>query len=584
MEEHGYTHSFVGWGPSSKVARKGRLTGPAVRGMALVLTALLPAMAKAQVQVQVPSAGQALRDIEAAQPAFPVPKGNVELDLPKADRPSTAPDTSGVRLVVRGFVIEGNQAFSNQTLLQLLNGLPGSELDLSGLRAAAERITRYYQQHGYILARAFLPAQEIDDGVVRIEVMEGRYGRIEVQNQSRVRDSVLQARLSALESEAAVQGNDLERSLLLLSDLPGVEVKGTLRAGEQRGTTDLLVDAQPGPWASGSLEADNFGSYYSGENRLGGSVNLNNPLRLGDQLNLRLLGSDADQRYYRMAYQLPVGPWSTRAGVAYSRMSYELGNKAFKRLEMNGQASIQSVFISQPIVRSRTFDLSAQLQYENKHLRDNIDLFKQSRNKHIELWTLSLGGSRQDSFLGAGYNQFSLSYGVGHLSFGEAVERRSDRRTAGTGGGFAKANLSLARMQRLGDRFFLQALLNAQWAGANLDSSEKLGLGGAYGVRAYPQGSGSGDQGWQATLELGYALAPGWQLSAFADKGYVQFNRLPWTTENNTQRLQSAGVGARWSGDRRQLNVSSSWPLDQQQVGGGPERIPRILVSATQYF
>ncbi|RBH37522.1 ShlB/FhaC/HecB family hemolysin secretion/activation protein, partial [Pseudomonas sp. MWU13-2860] len=157
-------------------------------------------------------------------------------------------------------------------------------------------------------------------------------------------------------SDTAVRSDDLERSLLLLSDLPGVRVKGTLSAGEQRGTTDLLVNAQPGPWASGTLEADNFGGYYTGEYRLGGSLNLNNPLRLGDQFNLRLLGSDEDQRYYRAAYKLPLGPWSTSVGVAYSRMNYEL-SRDFEVLEAHGQASIGSVFITQPLIRSRTFDL-----------------------------------------------------------------------------------------------------------------------------------------------------------------------------------------------------------------------------------
>jgi len=140
--------------------------------------------------------------------------------------------------------------------------------------------------------------------------VEGRFGRVELSNQSRARDAVLRAPLASLDTGAVVNSADLERSLLLLNDLPGVRAKGTLRAGQVPGSSDLLVDAQPGPWASGSLEADNFGGYHTGEFRLGGSFNLNNPLGLGDQLNLRLLGTDRDQRYWRGAYQLPVGPWS----------------------------------------------------------------------------------------------------------------------------------------------------------------------------------------------------------------------------------------------------------------------------------
>ncbi len=300
--------------PAGQPAAEGKGPGPqwarvqsALRpGMLLAL--LLPALAQAQMRVQVPSAGQAIRDIEATQPALPPPTDDVQLEVPKAERPTPAPDTSGLRLLVKAFVIEGNQVFSDQELQLLLDDLRGQELDLGGLRDAAQRITAHYQQQGYLLARAFLPAQEIDGAVVRIEVMEGRYGRIELSNQSRARDSVLRAPLTALDGGAAVNSADLERSLLLLNDLPGVQAKGTLRAGQAPGTSDLLVEAQPGPWASGSLEADNFGGYHTGEFRLGGSFNLNNPLGLGDQLNLRLLGSDRDQRYWRSAYQLPWGP------------------------------------------------------------------------------------------------------------------------------------------------------------------------------------------------------------------------------------------------------------------------------------
>ncbi|PGP54024.1 hypothetical protein CN998_33340, partial [Bacillus cereus] len=84
--------------------------------------------------------------------------------------------------------LEGNRVFATERLQPLLADLQGQELDLAGLRAAAQRITDYYQKQGYVLARAFLPPQDIENGLVRIAVVEGRYGRIEVQNRSRALD------------------------------------------------------------------------------------------------------------------------------------------------------------------------------------------------------------------------------------------------------------------------------------------------------------------------------------------------------------------------------------------------------------
>ncbi|PXC03198.1 hypothetical protein C0043_32835, partial [Pseudomonas aeruginosa] len=111
-------------------------------------------------------------------------------------------------------------------------------------------------------------------------------------------DRVLLRPLSALERDTAVQGSELERALLLLSDIPGLQAKGTLLPGQAQGTTDLRVEARPGPLVGGRLEADNYGGRYMGEYRLGTTLDFNSPLRLGDQARLSLLGSDRHQRYY----------------------------------------------------------------------------------------------------------------------------------------------------------------------------------------------------------------------------------------------------------------------------------------------
>ncbi|WP_134605114.1 POTRA domain-containing protein, partial [Pseudomonas aeruginosa] len=230
-----------------------------------------------------PDAGQALRDVESRRLNLPAP---VELD---AERPSPedgvsrAAEEGGPTVLVKRFQLSGNRQFDDRRLLALLHDLPGQELNLSQLHAAAARIGDFYQEKGYVLARAFLPAQEIQDGTVRIEVLEGRYGRIELHNTSRTLDRVLLRPLSALERDTAVQGSELERALLLLSDIPGLQAKGTLLPGQAQGTTDLRVEARPGPLVGGRLEADNYGGRYMGEYRLGTTLDFNSPLRLGDQ-------------------------------------------------------------------------------------------------------------------------------------------------------------------------------------------------------------------------------------------------------------------------------------------------------------
>ncbi|MCY1271229.1 Heme/hemopexin transporter protein HuxB [compost metagenome] len=540
------------------------------------------------VLAQIPNSGQILRDIESERPSLPAPE-KLEPEKPRVqDAPASGAAEQGPRIRVEGFRISGNLLFDSKQLLGLLDDLKGRDLNLAELNGAAQRISALYLKHGYLLARAYLPRQEVEDGLIRIEVVEGRYGQVELQNHSRTRDGVLRQPLTRLESGAAVQGQELERSLLLLSDIPGVRAGGTLRPGTRGGTTDLLVEAQSAPLVNGSLEANNFGDYSTGEYRLGGSINFNSPLRLGDQLSLRLQSGDWRQRYYRVAYQLPVGPWSTRVGVASSQALYRVikSSENLDRLGLHGRAEVHSLFVSQPLIRSRAFNLSGQLQYETKKLRDDIDLFELRGKKDIGLWIAGVSGNSQDRLLGGGQIGISLSYGHGRLRIGDPLERRQDRRSAGKAGSFDKLNLNAVRLQRLTDRLELFAQLNTQWASGNLDSAEKITLGGPYGVRAYPAGSpgSSGDQGWQATAELRYDLAPRWQLSTFIDQGAVTFNKRPWNRDGNSNHMTGTGIGATWAGSHHQISLTAAWPLGEADKGIEPQRTPRLWIQATRYF
>ncbi|QKH36229.1 ShlB/FhaC/HecB family hemolysin secretion/activation protein [Achromobacter pestifer] len=571
--------------PGQAGARLRRKHSNAGRKVAVMRAGLAMALCAGTSWAQIPDAGRAFRDLESALPAMPSTTRAPDVELPEPQPPARASgdETAGPSVLVREFRFEGNHAVDGATLQALLADLAGSELMLPGLRAAADRITAYYHDQGYVLARAYLPPQDIDAGVLRITVLEGSYGEIDLKNRSRVRDAVLEQPLSTLRSGDAVQARELEQALLLLSDLPGVVVKGTLRPGAETGTTSLLVDAQPGPLIFGSVDADNFGGYYTGEYRLSGSIGINSPLGLGDQLHLRLLSSDRDQRYYNLAYQLPLGPWSTRVGVGASRMRYGLG-KRFEPLGAHGRADVSTVFIQQPLVRSRSASLRLQLQHERKRLADSMDLFDLTSRKRVGLWTVALTGSNADGWFGGGQSALHLSHSRGRLRLGDAQAEREDRQTVRAGGWFARTNLSASRLQNLAGRLQLFARLDAQWASRNLDSSEKFSLGGPYGVRAYPLGAASGDEGWLASAELRYQLAPGWQLSAFADRGGVRINKRRWTREDNGVDLGAAGIGITQFGSNHQVSLSVAWPMGRQLLATQADQEPRFWLQASRYF
>ena len=258
---------------------------------------------------EVPDAGRSLREIESTQPEFAPLPDQAPLD-DSAARPAPAPSgdpDGGARLHVRAFRLQGNLHVDTDALQAQLADLNGSEQDLAGLRAAADRITRYYHDQGYLLARLSSAA-----GNPRRRGRHRRTGRRvrrdpARQPVARERRGVAPGTVRAATRRSRAHRQS-ESRLLRLSDLPGAAVQGTLRAGAHPGSSTLLVNAAPTPLVTGSIDADNFGGYYTGEYRLGGSLDVNSPLRLGDQLSLRLLTSDRKQRYYYAAYQAPVGP------------------------------------------------------------------------------------------------------------------------------------------------------------------------------------------------------------------------------------------------------------------------------------
>lgn len=503
--------------------------------------ALTPCVAPAQATP--PDAGQTARELMRAPPSLPK-SGAPALRIEQAARGPTMAGGGSVRLA--GVRISGNRTLATAELDTLLAGETGKEFDLAGLQGLAERITRHYRERGYLLARAYLPAQEMKDGMLDIAVLEGRYGAVTLANTSGVADDVLHGPLAALQAGEVVAVESLGRSLLLLGDLPGVEVKSTLKPGAALGTSDLLVEVAPGRRLAGSAELDNYGNRYTGEYRLGGGLEFNNPLDRGDQLSLRGLSSDEGLTLARLAYQAPLGASGLRAGLAHSDMRYALA-KDFATLRASGTSTVDSLYAQYPLLRRRDANANLQAQFDRKKLEDRVGATASVTAKQLDVATIALAGDFQDGWGGGGINTFNLALTAGQLDIASATALAIDQATARAAGGYAKFSLNLARMQRLGDGLGLLAGLQAQWADGNLDSAEKLGLGGNQGVRAYPQGEASGDAGWLLNLELRRQLAPGWLGGAFVDAGRVSINRDPWVAGSNVRELTAYGLTAQWS-------------------------------------
>lgn len=549
----------------------------------LMVAALLVSAQNAYAQ-QPPTAGQLQQIPPAAVLRRPAP--DIRIERPEAPMDAVA---EGARIRVDALRISGATLFTEAELVAAADFTPGRDLTLPELRNAAARITRFYNDRGYVLAQAYLPAQDVVGGAVTIAVVEGRYGAIDLRNQAGVPNALVGGVLSGLNRGDPVAIAPLERRLLLLSDIPGVVVRSTLSPGAEVGSSDLTVDLTRAPRIYGSLEADNAGNRYTGAYRFGGSVNLANPTGLGDLISLRLLASTEGLAYGRAAWQVPLG--AATVGVAYTHLQYELGRE-FAALDAGGTADIFSVFASYPLIRSRSANLYALASFDAKFLSDEIGLVSQVSDKEIRALTVGLRGDSRDGFGGGGWNAGSLSWTSGELDIESPLERAADAAAARTQGGFNKVQYAVSRLQTVSGPLSVYGALRGQIAMDNLDASEKMELGGAYAVRAYPEGEAYGDEGYVATVEARLALdqwtssLPGeFQLIGFVETGEVDFAHDPWFTGPNHARRSGAGVGLNWSGpDDLFVRASYARRLGDQVVTSGPDDSGRAWFQIVKLF
>lgn len=552
------------------------LLTPLAAALPLALLGSLPAHAD---QPGVPNAGTILQQVQPALPATPQPSRPALQIQPSGTPalPASAPfEVKAIRIV-------GNTAFSTDTLHALTAGAEGRSLSLPQLEQLAARITAYYQDHGFPLSRAIVPAQTIRDGQVVIQVVEARYGAVRLNNSSRVSDALLSATLARLQPDQAIAEGALDRALLLLSDVPGTSVEAVIRPGAAVGAADLEVATRRSPATFASLVLDNAGNRYIGRARLGATAWLVNPLRHGDVLDASLVSTGHGMDYGRVGYETLLNGAGTRAGVAWSIVHYQLQDEV-EALDAYGRAGVASAWIKHPLVRSRQSNLYVQLAYDAKRLRDRIGVTDTRTDRRLGNWMLSLNGDLRDGVLGGGVNAWSLGWTRGRTRFDDAAAQQADAASAQTRGRFSKWNANVSRLQRLGARAALYLNVSGQWADANLDSAEKMSVGGPYTVRAYDVGAVSGDTGYAATIELRHELgsfaAGSLQATAFADSARIKINHDAWTGADNAVRLSGAGLGLAWNGSAAwRASVSVATPIGAEPVP--PGRQPSVRAWAT---
>ncbi|MET3132058.1 hemolysin activation/secretion protein [Oxalobacteraceae bacterium GrIS 1.11] len=537
---------------------------PKFRYPLCVLT-ILSMSAELALAQTAPDAGSLLQQIEKGR-APPVPKKSGTALSPP---PQPMKELAGASVTVTAFHFAGNSLLSEAQLNAVVAGYLNRPLDFTELQNAAVAVADAYRKAGWIV-RAYLPRQEIEHGVVTVQIVEAVFGqtRLEGNRPSRIAfERLLPIIETAQPKGALLNAGALDRALLLLDDMPGVTAEGSLAPGQESNQTDLLLKLGDEPWANGQVSLDNTGSRSTGSTRASADLYVNSPLHLGDQLVANLVHTEGSD-YGRLAATLPLGSGGWRAGANASYLRYRLVSDDLAGLHAKGTSSTAGLEASYPLIRARLKNLNLSFNYDDKHF-DNQAAASTTTHYKIDAWTLGLNGNLLDKFGGGGSNAGSLALASGKVDLDGSPNQAADALTTRAAGNFTKLRYSASRQQVITEAISVFGALSGQATGKNLDSGEKFYLGGAYGVRAYPSNEGGGSSGQMVNLELRARLPQSLTLTGFYDWGHVHVNQdndFAGAPALNGYSLKGAGASLAWLAGFG-LTLKATWA---RRIGDNP--------------
>lgn len=486
--------------------------------------------------------------------------GNGDISVSEPEKPEMSMSAE-VKIKVNGFRITGQEIYPESSLQELLKEYQGRMVTFKELQNGADKLTAYFRQHGYLMARAYLPAQKINGGIVEYTILVGKLHQVKIENKTKIHDYIINREIGFLKSGDYLTRNKLERAVWLLSDLAGADARAKLAPGDRAGTVDVTIELSPHEGKCGILTGDNYGNRYTNYNTYGISYDVLNLEHEGGQLALSGNMTGEELYSYAVNYSLPVIRDGVKASLGYNMLSYHLGD-IYKPLDAYGTSRTFTAGLDYALFRSQHRNVYAAMHYEHSTLTDEIRLADSCIRKYSHGMVASLYGEQS---VRKGVSSWRLDYKWGTLGFKDAEGWRQNTfsHTAGT---FHKMRATWQHYQRLPHNFGLLLFARGQWASHNLDSSEHFSLGGASGVRAYPSSEGSGDIGYLLRAELRH---PVWQkgknqmqIAGFLDHGGVKLESHPRENEENHRYLQGFGIGVLLTrSDECFVRADYAWPI-----------------------
>mgnify|MGYP006424106461 FL=1 len=448
-----------------------------------------------------------------------------------------------LKILVTDILFDGNIKYSSDELKKSIENFISQELNYDDLLNVTNIISNYYRTRGF-LATAYLPEQNINEGIIIIKIVEGKLGKIIIDTGSSEinlsKKRIKRFINNKLEKESVLNISQLDKNIRQINSLYGINAVAELQEGENFGETDIKIQIFNTPMFSGSTITNNHGSRSSGTGRLSNSINIDGLFNLGERFIFSstmtgdVLNEDQYEKsnYYALSAIFPLGHNGLQATFRTSKMEYKLSDP-FDSTMPSGYSTEYNFSLSKKLIETLRFNLNSSLSLSRNDYVNNLNTGNNS-DKDTTKALLNVGFDKTDNAFGGGVNFGSISFSLGDVDLTDnQTNFETDQTTTDTNGRNLKSNLILNRLQNLNQKTNLLIKFNGQYAADNLDGSDQFSLGGVNGVRAYPSSEASGDLGFVTNLELKRNFDK-FEGTLFYDYGKIKLHKHLYENWNST--------------------------------------------------
>jgi hemolysin activation/secretion protein len=447
------------------------------------------------------------------------------------DKTGQPPPATGqapaARIFVKRLAVDPSAILTADEVREIAAKYENREVGIGDLYAAVADLNALYARKKYITARAVLPPQKVENGTVRIQLVESKLGAVVIEGNRHTRTDYIADRVPLAAGEL-IRLDKLDEDIGYFNRTNDIALRAELRPGKTAGTTDIYLKVEEPANFTATVFADNSGRQETGLYRYGLMMECKSLLGYRDSLVLAPLWAQGTMGW-SAAYTLPINKRGTKLGLGYDKNQTSIIAGPFESLDIKSRLSDSRITLSHPTIVKPRFKMDIFAEYHDKQSGSD---FSGATLVSDTVKTAVLGVTFQtidDS--GFWYSRFDLTRGI-----------VNDTRL------FIKHNASLVRQEKLpGDKYLIYRLAGQVVSRSHsLPSSEQFAVGGMSTVRGFTEGVTNGDQGYLASIELNFPVG-------FSDKvrGIVFFDHgaafpyrgvgIPSPMEDY---LTSAGVGA----------------------------------------